>query len=493
MNILLTSVGRRSYLVNYFKEALGETGQVHVSNSSSLTPAFTIADRYVVTPLIYDEEYIPFLISYCKRNQIRMLVSLFDVDLPILSKNIKMFDEIGVKVIVSDESVIDICNDKILTYKFMIENGFNTPKTYSDLEDALNAISDDEMKYPVIVKPRWGMGSIGVYQADNEAELKVFYKKTLTQIKNSYLKYESNKNLNESVIIQERLSGQEYGLDVINDLNRSHQNTIVKMKHAMRSGETDCAEIVNNVALKKLGACLSQKLGHIGNLDVDVFVVDNKPYILEMNARFGGGYPFSHIAGVNLPKALISWVNNKEISESLLKENFGVLAYKDIILTQAGLTESISCLDMDHSLVINQIKSKAEILNVLQTFDNVFKPPIAEKVRDINAYANKLFENAYVFVASKDKILGFVALYANDYSNKTAYIPYIGVMQEARNLKIGRKLLDICYKTAVAQGMKFIKLEVQKENLIACNFYKSNGFVLQGQASNKSFYMIREL
>lgn len=72
----------------------------------------------------------------------------------------------------------------------------------------------------------------------------------MTQIKNSYLKYESNKNLNESVIIQERLSGQEYGLDVINDLNRSHQNTIVKMKHAMRSGETDCAEIVNNVALK---------------------------------------------------------------------------------------------------------------------------------------------------------------------------------------------------------------------------------------------------
>ena len=30
MNILLTSVGRRSYLVKYFKEAVGQNGEIHV-------------------------------------------------------------------------------------------------------------------------------------------------------------------------------------------------------------------------------------------------------------------------------------------------------------------------------------------------------------------------------------------------------------------------------------------------------------------------------
>ena len=34
MNILLTSAGRRGYMVNYFKEALGEQGEVHVANST---------------------------------------------------------------------------------------------------------------------------------------------------------------------------------------------------------------------------------------------------------------------------------------------------------------------------------------------------------------------------------------------------------------------------------------------------------------------------
>lgn len=66
LNILLTSSGRRSYLVNYFKEALNRQGLVHAANSTDISPAFHAADRTVVTPLIYDENYIPFLVSYCK-------------------------------------------------------------------------------------------------------------------------------------------------------------------------------------------------------------------------------------------------------------------------------------------------------------------------------------------------------------------------------------------------------------------------------------------
>lgn len=97
--------------------------------------------------------------------------------------------------------------------------------------------------------------------------------------------------------------GQEYGLDVINDLEGNYQNTIVKQKYAMRSGETDCALTVRWEEADKLGKTLSILLHHIGNLDVDVFKVEEKIYVLEMNARFGGGYPFSHLAGVDLPQA----------------------------------------------------------------------------------------------------------------------------------------------------------------------------------------------
>lgn len=112
-----------------------------------------------------------------QKNRIHAIISLFDIDLPVLSENKQLFNDIGVQVVVSDKSVIDICNDKLETYKFLVRNGFNAPKTYISLRDALNSIKIGEIKYPVIVKPRWGMGSIGVYEAENEEELLVLYKK----------------------------------------------------------------------------------------------------------------------------------------------------------------------------------------------------------------------------------------------------------------------------------------------------------------------------
>lgn len=334
MNILLTSVGRRSYLVKYFKDALGNDGEVHVSNSSDMTPAFSYADKSVITPLIYDDSYIEFLKQYCLENNITAIISLFDIDLPVLAKHKKEFKELGCEIIVSDTDFVNICNDKWETYKFLKENEIHCPATYIDLTSFSEAKNNGEIDYPVIIKPRWGMGSISVFQADNDEELFVLYKKVRKEIAKTYLKYEAQKDLDHSVVIQEKLCGQEYGLDIINDLNGKYQCTIVKEKFAMRAGETDCAKIVNNETLKCLGKNLSLKTSHVANLDCDVFVVESKAYVLEMNARFGGGYPFSHAGGCNLPKAIIEWLLGNSVSVDTLTAKADVVAHKDIIIKE---------------------------------------------------------------------------------------------------------------------------------------------------------------
>lgn len=334
MNILFTSVGRRSYLVRYFREALGNRGEIHVANSSRLSPAFQFADHCVVTPLIYDEHYIPFLLDYCSAHQITAIISLFDVDLPVLARSRAQFAEIGVRVIVSDERIIDICNDKWKTYQYLKENGFHVPQTHLYLKDAVCAIEEGRLSFPLMVKPRWGMGSIAIYEADDLEELKLFYKKAVNTIQKTYLKYESAGNLEHCVLIQEKIQGQEYGLDIINDLDANYQTTICKKKYAMRSGETDCSVTVDDAALKELGERLGKKLGHIANMDCDVFWNGDTPYILELNARFGGGYPFSHAAGVNLPKAIIGWMLGETVPADWLKETIGVMTQKDIVLVR---------------------------------------------------------------------------------------------------------------------------------------------------------------
>lgn len=333
MNILLTSVGRRAYMVQYFKEALKGKGQVHVSNSDDISIAFQYADKCVVSPLIYDPQYIPFLIDYCKNNHIDMLLSFFDIDLPILSRHKEEFEAVGTKLVVSNLPFVEICNDKWKTCLFLQENDIPAPKTFLKLLEVLKALDSGVVSYPVILKPRFGCGSIALSIAEDESSLVQMYRKISKEVMNSYLKYESAAE-EEKVIFQEYMRGQEYGVDVINDLNGKFRNAIVKKKIAMRSGETDIAETVSNSEIFVTAQKIASASRHIGNLDMDIFLMDNKPYVLEMNARFGGGYPFSHVAGCNLPEALVAWCEGRDIDDSLLQAAPGILSYKEITITR---------------------------------------------------------------------------------------------------------------------------------------------------------------
>lgn len=330
MNILLTSVGRRSYMISYFKDALKDIGLVHAANSIE-TYAMSVADKSVITPLIYDKSYIDFLLSYCKEHDIRTILSLFDIDLPILAKNKNKFASYGIDVVISSYEITQICNDKWLTYNFLNENEIDTPQSYVSIDECKAALERGIIKFPLIIKPRWGMGSIGIFEADNINELEVLYQKTINQIFNSYLKHESFLDSGRIIIIQEKMQGSEFGLDVFNDLKGNFITCIPKRKLAMRAGETDSAEIIEDEKLYNLGVKLSHRLRHIANLDVDCFKFGDKYSVLEMNCRFGGQYPFSHLAGADFPKAIIRMLENRSIEKEFLTVNIGTKGAKDII------------------------------------------------------------------------------------------------------------------------------------------------------------------
>jgi len=84
----------------------------------------------------------------------------------------------------------------------------------------------------------------------------------------------------------------------------------------------DKAFLLNRPDIEELGFEIGKKLGHIGNLDADVFEAEDKFYLLEMNPRFGGGYPFSQMAGANYPAAIIAWLQGHSFDFSGCKKTF---------------------------------------------------------------------------------------------------------------------------------------------------------------------------
>jgi carbamoyl-phosphate synthase large subunit len=331
MNILLTSVGRRTYMIEYFKNALNGDGFVFASNSV-LTHSLKIADDYILTPLIYDEKYIDSLLVYCKERKVNVIISLFDIDLPILAKNKIKFEELGIKLIVSSREAIDICNDKWKTYNFFCSIGLKQVKTYISVEECKEDLQNKKIDFPLIIKPRWGMASIGIFDIETIEELNVLYIKLHKIIFDSYLNFESNQNINNCILIQQKIVGNEFGLDILNDLDGNYVTCVAKQKLAMRAGETDIAQIVDNKIFINVSKTISNSLKHIGNLDVDCFMTDiGEIYILEMNCRFGGQYPFSHLSGVDFPAQIIRWVNNLSTENELITPKIDIIACKEIL------------------------------------------------------------------------------------------------------------------------------------------------------------------
>ena len=331
INILLTSAGRRSYIVDYFKRTTG-IGKVYASNSD-YSIALERADGYFISPLIYSENYIPSIIKYCKENDIKAVLSLFDIDLLVLAKNKTQFENNGINLILANAEFVEICNDKWKTYLFIKELGLNSPKTYLNKEDLKKAIECGDISYPIIMKPRWGMASMGIYKVDNELELDVFTEKCNKDIFKSYLKYESSLTSENAIIYQEIINGEEYGLDVLNDLNGMYIETFAKQKVSMRSGETDLGRTASNLPFINIGEKIASESKHQGILSVDCFKTEKGIYVIEMNCRISGHYPLAYLAGFNYPQLLIDWLNGKETNNNLLKFKENLFIVKDLVPT----------------------------------------------------------------------------------------------------------------------------------------------------------------
>ncbi|MBA2781158.1 ATP-grasp domain-containing protein [Billgrantia kenyensis] len=335
MNVLLTSVGRRCYLVEYFKQELAGKGHVIGVNSDPLTSGMAAVDRRYTVPPIDDDAYIPRLLEICQEESIGLMLSLFDIDLPILARHRDQFEAMGISVVVSDPWVVEAANDKWLTYGLLLEHGLGTPLTFLGLESARSALKRGELDFPVIVKPRWGMGSISIYTAEDMEELEFFYRYALKNIAASYLNILARSDMDHAVIVQEKVQGQEYGVDVLNDLDGNFLTSVVKKKIAMRSGETDIAVTEDNELVRHITESLGVLLKHRGSLDVDIIFDESTgdSKVIEFNARFGGGYPFSHLAGANFVSALLSLAQGQLVDIKCFSYIRGVQGVKAIVPT----------------------------------------------------------------------------------------------------------------------------------------------------------------
>jgi len=358
MNVMLTSAGRRCYSVEVFKEAVGNRSRVFACDSSADAPALQKADKAFIVPRIDHEDYIDTLLAICDDHQIGLLIPALEPELLLLATNRARFLAVGTVPLVSDPEIIATCCDKLASSQFLSECGLRVPYTFDSLDAARAALSRGDIAFPLVIKPRWGVSSIGIQFPEDDEELELSYQLTKKRIERSFLAELSAADSQHSILIQERLIGQEFGMDVINDLNGRHVCTFIKRKIRMRAGQTDQAVTTRDDRLEMIGQLIGEKLGHLGIVDCDAFVTEHGCYVIDINPRIGGGYPFAHIAGANLPAALIAWASGQQADPAWfsIEPNVAASRFDSFIVTN-GKTPQVAHRTIEQTL--HRIPQKA--------------------------------------------------------------------------------------------------------------------------------------
>jgi carbamoyl-phosphate synthase large subunit len=311
MNVLILSCGTRNKIVQYFKKELDGIGKVMATDCSELAPALYEADKHFIVPRMNEEGYLDVILSICKENNIKAVLSLIDPELNLLAALKQDFLAIGTIPIVSEWKVVDMCFNKYSMYEFLIQNGFKTVKSYIDLDEFYKDLKAGIINFPVFVKPVRGSASININKVTTKEEIELLFARY------------------DNLMIQEFMDGIEYGADVYIDMISGESVAIfTKEKILMRSGETDKSVSVKDEKLFELIKRLVKVVGFKGIIDIDIFKVNSEYYISEVNPRFGGGYPHAYECGVNIPRMIINNIDGKANDEVIGKYDKGVYMMK---------------------------------------------------------------------------------------------------------------------------------------------------------------------
>jgi carbamoyl-phosphate synthase large subunit len=300
MNILITSAGRRVSLVRAFQKELKcfftEAIVFATDAQPELSAACHVADHYIDVLKLDDESYFDEFIELCRTNNIKLIIPTIDTELLQLAQNKARLENMGISVVVSSVDFISKCRDKRAIHKFFEEYSIPTAKQYDKNNYSL----------PMFIKPYDGSRSVDTYLINKESELTDYH------FKNDKLMFLEYLNHNDFT---------EFTCDLYYSKTNKLKCVVPRKRIEVRDGEVYKAVTKNNTLVNYIKQHLAKIDGAVGCLTAQFFLHnedDSKIYGIEINPRFGGGYPLSYLAGANFPR----WIIEEYLLDKDLKDKF---------------------------------------------------------------------------------------------------------------------------------------------------------------------------
>jgi carbamoyl-phosphate synthase large subunit len=281
MKVLVTGAGAllgQGVIRSLIESSLDVT--VVAVDPGGLAPGLYWTPHRALVPMANDANYVDRFEALLDRERPDVVIPGTDVELTIFAAHRHLWEQrFRTHVLISSSQVVQIADDKYLTYSFLRDHGFAVPDSCLAGEESALI---ERVGFPLVVKPRIGARSIGMSVVRNRAELAHAL--------------ETGNN----VVVQECVGNDtdEFTAGTLTFEGRCEASIV--MRRDLRDGNTYRAYVDSYPELDRQVRRFAEALGAYGPANFQFRVDANgNAKVFEINARFSGTTPLRMRAGFN--------------------------------------------------------------------------------------------------------------------------------------------------------------------------------------------------
>lgn len=286
-------------------------------------PFFTI-------PRATDPHFVEAVLALCRREKIDLVLPLVTRELFPLSQQKNLFQQAGVRVLVSSHHAIQTANDKGACYRFLQNAAMPVPAFFiakTTEEFILAAFELGHPQKPFCFKPVIANGSRGfriVWDRINEAELLFRQKPLHTHITYTHAVKILSSQPFPPLVVTEYLPGEEYSVDCVAE-NGKAILVVPRLRQKMINGISVQGRFENDTAIIDYCTKIIAAIGLHGNIGIQVKRnAAGQPMLLEINPRVQGTIVAALGAGVNLPLLAVQNEMGLPLTDEVMAVKWGV-------------------------------------------------------------------------------------------------------------------------------------------------------------------------
>lgn len=282
-------------------------------------------------PLIADERFISYIADKVESNKITHILPAHDSAALKLAQFAHLF---SAKVVSSSYDTNVICRSKRLTYN-TLKDKVLVPELYS-----LN----DDLVFPLFVKPDVGQGSNGVRKVTEYADL----------------------SLSAGELLCEYLSGPEYTVDCVTDSNGQLLFAKARQRSVTRNGISVETELVKSQQqfyefAKKINENIQLRGGWFFQVKENS---QRELCLLEVSTRIAGSMITSRFNGINFTELSILISDN--IPVSVIDNHLDVKLYRNLAFQfKTNLSYNVIYTDYDDCLLLENSRVNSDLIKLL--------------------------------------------------------------------------------------------------------------------------------